>query len=123
MECPTTPVSKLTGLGSFPFARHYLGNRYFFLFLQVLRCFNSLGMPLITYLFSYKYCPITDSGLPHSEIPGSMLTYSSPRHIGVSPVLRRLLVPRHSPCALIHLTKHTCLPINHMSFVYFTSLI
>lgn len=34
-----------------------------------------------------------------------MFTYNSPRHIGVSPVLHRLLVPRHSPCALIHLTK------------------
>ena len=33
------------GLGSFPFARHYLGNHYCFLFLQVLRCFSSLGSP------------------------------------------------------------------------------
>ena len=32
-----------TGLGSFHFARHYFGNRSFFLFLQVLRCFSSLG--------------------------------------------------------------------------------
>ena len=30
------------GLGSFPFDRHYSGNRSFFLFLQVLRCFSSL---------------------------------------------------------------------------------
>src|SRR5699024_12838559 len=34
-------------------------------------------------------------------------TYTSPRHIGVSPVLHRLLVPRHSPCALDRLTKLT----------------
>ena len=33
------------GLGLFPFARHYLGNHYCFLFLQVLRCFSSLGSP------------------------------------------------------------------------------
>src|SRR5690625_1802 len=105
MMCPTTPVSKLTGLGSFPFARRYLGNRSFFLFLQVLRCFNSLGMPLTPYEFRCKYDPITDHRLPYSEIPGSMLTYSFPRHIGVSPVLHRLLVPRHPPCALIHLTN------------------
>ena len=32
------------GLGSSPFARHYLGNHYCFLFLQVLRCFSSLGL-------------------------------------------------------------------------------
>ncbi len=31
------------GLGFSPFARHYLGNHYCFLFLQVLRCFSSLG--------------------------------------------------------------------------------
>ena len=37
-----TPMDKSTGLGSFPFARRYLGNRCFFLFLQVLRCFSSL---------------------------------------------------------------------------------
>ena len=33
------------GLGSFHFARHYFGNRFFFLFLQVLRCFSSLSSP------------------------------------------------------------------------------
>ena len=32
---------------------------------------------------------------------GSTLTYSSPKHIGVSPVLLWLLVPRHPPCALL----------------------
>ena len=30
-----------TGLGSIHFDRHYFGNRYFFLFLWVLRCFSS----------------------------------------------------------------------------------
>src|SRR5699024_8518576 len=47
---------------------------------------------------------IKNKGFPHSEISGSLLTYSSPDHIGVRPVLLRLLVPRHQPCALIHLT-------------------
>ena len=36
-----TPKDKSLGLGSFPFARRYLGNRCFFLFLWVLRCFSS----------------------------------------------------------------------------------
>ena len=30
-----------SGLGSYPFARHYSGHRCFFLFLWVLRCFSS----------------------------------------------------------------------------------
>ena len=39
------PCRNKTGLGSSHFARHYFGNRSFFLFLQVLRCFSSLGSP------------------------------------------------------------------------------
>ena len=34
--------------GCSPFNRLYLGNRYCFLFLQVLRCFSSLGFLLLT---------------------------------------------------------------------------
>ncbi len=33
------------GLGSSPFDRHYLGNHYCFLFLRLLRCFSSPGLP------------------------------------------------------------------------------
>ncbi len=40
---PSTPC--FHGLGSFLFARRYSGNRFFFLFLQVLRWFSSLGLP------------------------------------------------------------------------------
>ena len=36
-----TPACKHAGLASFPFARRYLGNRCFFLFLELLRCFSS----------------------------------------------------------------------------------
>ena len=38
-----------SGLASFPFARRYLGNRFFFLFLRLLRCFSSAGIPLLYY--------------------------------------------------------------------------
>ena len=40
-----TPLCSHSGLGSSPFARRYLGNRCFFLFLRVLRCFSSPGSP------------------------------------------------------------------------------
>ena len=40
-----TPPCTHDGLGSFRFARRYLGNRCFFLFLRVLRCFSSPGSP------------------------------------------------------------------------------
>ena len=44
---PTTPGMRrhTPGLGSSPFARHYWGNHYYFLLLQVLRCFSSLRLP------------------------------------------------------------------------------
>ena len=40
-----TPKNKSFGLASFPFARRYLGNRCFFLLLELLRCFSSGGSP------------------------------------------------------------------------------
>ena len=43
-----TPVCTHTGLGSFPFARRYSGNRCFFLFLTLLRCFSSGGSLCMT---------------------------------------------------------------------------
>ena len=38
-----TPECTHPGLGSFLFARRYSGNRFFFLFLRLLRCFSSPG--------------------------------------------------------------------------------
>ena len=40
-----TPERARSGLGSFPFARRYSGDRCFFLFLRLLRCFSSPGSP------------------------------------------------------------------------------
>ena len=52
------------GLGFFPFARHYLGNHFCFLLLQVLRCFSSLRSPPVGW-------PLL-AGFPHSDICGSI---------------------------------------------------
>jgi hypothetical protein len=46
---PTTPTSCDVGLGCSRFARRYYGNRVCFLFLQLLRCFSSLGCLLPNY--------------------------------------------------------------------------
>src|SRR5690606_2759994 len=37
----------MNGLGSFPFARHYLGNHCYFLLLRLLRCFSSARSLLV----------------------------------------------------------------------------
>ena len=47
---------------------------------------------------------MTGTGFPHSEISGSMPVSGSPELIAAYYVLRRLLMPRHPPCALHNLT-------------------
>ena len=126
---PTTPESKPSGLASFPFARRYLGNRSFFLFLRVLRCFSSPGYPLIGYVFTYGYLSITLSAFPHSEICGLSDICSCPQLIAACHVLLRLPVPRHPPYALSHLTSCSlfflytvsCFP--HSSVTYLSMLL
>ena len=44
------------------------------------------------------------AGFPHSDTHGSSNTYFFPWRFAVSRVLHRLLVPRHSLCALFSLT-------------------
>ena len=90
-------------LGSFPFARRYSGNRCFFLFLRVLRCFSSPGS-LHTLWIGVWILEVYSSGFPHSEISGSKDICSSPKLIAAYHVFHRLLVPRHPPCALYSLT-------------------
>ena len=48
-----TPEYMYSGLGSYHFARRYFGNRFFFLFLRVLRCFSSPGSLRMTMDSSY----------------------------------------------------------------------
>ena len=97
-----TPDCTQPGLGSFAFARRYSQNRCFFLFLRLLRCFSSPGSLSYT-MYLCKSDTITRTGFPHSDIHGSKPAYGSPWLFAVNHVLLRLLVPRHSPCALISL--------------------
>ena len=63
------PLAK-PGLGSSHFARRYFGNRCFFLFLRVLRCFSSPRSLLASYVFRCGCVHITAHGFPHSDICG-----------------------------------------------------
>ncbi len=85
-------------MGSSPFARRYWGNRCYFLFLQVLRCFSSLR-----WLPPQGGGGIASAGLPHSDICGSMRICRSPQLFAACHVLLRLREPRHPPCALSRL--------------------
>ena len=67
--------------------------------------FQFRRFPTYTYLIQCTlrgYCP---RGLPHSDISGSMDICSSPKLFAACHVLHRLLMPRHSPCALLSLTN------------------
>ena len=80
-------VRKQHGLGSAPFARHYSGYRLFFLFLRVLRCFSSPGSPTLTSLLGLQ-----PSGLPHSEMLGSIPVCRSPSLFAAYHVFHRLRI-------------------------------
>ena len=57
-----------------------------------------------TYLIQCMLTVSSTAGFPHSEIHGSQAAFASPWLIVDRYVLRRLLVPRHSPYALSSLT-------------------
>ena len=60
------------------FARHYLRNLGWFLFLRVLRWFSSPGSLLLSYVFRQGY-RTECGGFPHSDIAGSQLYCQLPR--------------------------------------------
>src|SRR6202012_1921543 len=76
-----------------PFAHHYSGNRFCFLFLRVLRCFTSPRYHHAPYAFRRRRPPMTVAGFPHSETPGSQLGCQLPG------AYRRLQRPSSAPGA------------------------
>ena len=68
------PTLNKSSLGCSLFARRYCGNRFCFLFLWLLRCFNSPGSLLHIYLLNMQF-----KEFPHSGTSGSKLTSSSPK--------------------------------------------
>ena len=66
--------------------------------------FQFRRFPTYAYLIQRRLTEYCSAGFPHSEICGSMLMCSSPQLIAACHVLLRLLMPRHSPCALSSLT-------------------
>jgi hypothetical protein len=86
-------LSHAHGLAPSPFAHHYSGNHYCFLFLRVLRCFTSPRYHQPPYTFRRRQHPMTGAGLPHSETPGSTLGCQLPG------AYRRLPRPSSAPDA------------------------
>ena len=66
--------------------------------------FQFRRFPAYAYLIQRTLREYCSRGFPHSEISGSKDICSSPKLIAACHVLHRLLMPRHSPCALYSLT-------------------
>ena len=66
--------------------------------------FQFRRFPTYAYLIQRTLSEYCSDGFPHSEILGSTPMCGSPRLIAACHVLLRLLMPRHSPCALYSLT-------------------
>ena len=66
--------------------------------------FQFRRFPTYAYLIQRRLTEYCSAGFPHSVIHGSKLMCSSPWLIAACHDLHRLLMPRHSPCALISLT-------------------
>ena len=67
------------------------------------KMFQFPGFPSCNYGFIARYCNITCSAFPHSDICGSRLICSSPQLFAACHVLLRRHVPRHPPYALCSL--------------------
>jgi hypothetical protein len=85
------------GLGSSPFARHYLGNHYCFLSPA-----GYLDVSVLRVRLPNKFGITAEAaGLPHSDISGSQTACVYPKLFAACHVLLRLQMPRHPPCILL----------------------
>ena len=107
-DSPQPQSTVVNWFGLFPLRSPLLRKSIFLSLPPVTKMFQFAGLHLHNYVFIMQYLRITISVFPHSEISGSKLTYSSPKHIVVRHVLHQLLVPRHSPYALSNLITIFC---------------
>ena len=81
-----------SGLGCSDFARHYFRNRFYFLFLRVIRCFSSPGSPCMTIDSS---CNTVTLLTVSSLIRISAATIA---HLQLTAAFRSLSRPSSAPC-------------------------
>ena len=62
-------------------------------------------VPFLKLCIGLRILEVCSSRFPHSDISGSMAVCASPKLFAAYHVFHRLLVPRHSPCALSCLTS------------------
>ena len=110
-----TPECTHPGLGSFHFARRYFGNRFFFLFLRLLRCFSSPGSPCMP---MYSTCSDWSSSrrvspFRHLRINGHLLLPAAFRSLSrlssalsaKASTLRSYMLDHNQNCIFIHSSR------------------
>ena len=86
----------------------FFSSAYLDVSIQQVRC--------LTLCIYVKSLDRYSSRFPYSDIPGSMLTSSSPRLFAGSHVLLRLISPRHPPIALSLFMSFSCILHAYCSF-------
>ena len=69
-------------------------------------------VPFLTLWIGVSITEVLSVRFPHSDIHGSQVICTSPWLFAAYHVFRRLLVPRHPPCALLCLTSR-CIALQH----------
>ena len=69
-------------------------------------------VPFLTLWIGVRITGVFPVRFPHSDIHGSQVICTSPWLFAAYHVFRRLLVPRHPPCALLCLTSR-CIALQH----------
>ena len=88
--CNACRLSRIIGLDCSAFARRYLRNRGYFLFVRLLRCFSSPAALYPPYVFRWEYWRITPVGYPIRKSGDQSLIAAPP---GVSPLTASFIGP------------------------------
>ena len=100
---PNPHCISTTGLASSAFARHYSRNLNVDFFSSGYLDVSVPRVPHVNLWIQLTFHGSSPWGFPHSDICGSKLICSSPQLFAACHVLHRLLMPRHSPYALVRL--------------------
>ena len=84
--------------------------------------FQFTTFPFLKLCIYLRMTELFSAGFPHSDICGSIVICTSPQLFAAYHVLHRLLVPRHSPCALSCLTFFTSLTSNVVAILHFCAV-
>ena len=124
--CGPNPGMHAHRFGLFPFRSPLLWKSFFIFFSSGYLDVSVHRVPSVYLWIQYTVHGVCPCGFPHSEICGSLDICSLPQLIAAYHVFRRLLVPRHPPCALYSLTYcvecgicfHIC---SHLTFCFHMS--